>query len=104
MEGIELGKAISEYGIGIVTGIFLVLICWLVRYLIKEQSKNNKEILGLFKVELKALHSDGLKNARLNRKSISMLVTLTEYLNRHFNGNFDKVNFKKKVKKANGQK
>lgn len=29
MEGIELGKAISEYGIAIVTSIFLVLICWL---------------------------------------------------------------------------
>jgi hypothetical protein len=97
MEGIELGKAISEYGIAIITGIFLVLVCWLIRYLIKEQSKNMKEVLGMVKVELKSLHKDGLKNANLNRKSISMLGNLTEYLNRHFNGCADKVNFKKKT-------
>jgi len=99
MNPIELGKAISEYGIAIVTGIFLVLICWLVRYLITEQSKNNKTVLSMFKVELKALHKDNLTNARLNRKSISMLGRLTEYFNKYFNGNADKVNFKKKVKK-----
>ena len=99
MNPIELGKAISDYGIAIVTGIFLVLISWLVRYLIKEQSKNMKSILGMFKVELKALHKDGLTNARLNRKSISMMGTLTQYLNKNFNGCADKINFKKKVKK-----
>ena len=104
MGGIEVGKAISEYGISIVTGICLVLIVWLVRYLIKEQSKTNKSILSMFQIELKALHNDGLKNARLNRKNISMVATLTEYLNRHFNGNMDKVNFNKKAKKANGRK
>ena len=92
MEGMEIGKAISDYGIAIVTGIFLVLICWLVRYLITE-------ILKMFKNELKALHKDGVTNARLNRKSIRMIVALSEYLNKHFNGCADKVNFKKKVKK-----
>ena len=96
MGGIEIGKAISEYGIAIITGIFLVLVCWLVRYLIKEQSKNMKTVLDLFKVELKALHKDGLKNASLNRRSITMIGTLSEYLNKHFNGYSDKVNFKKK--------
>ena len=100
MLGIELGKAISDYGIAIVTGILLALVCYLVKYLIKEQSKNMKEVLGLVKVELKALHKDGIKNANLNRKSISMMVTLTEYLNRHFNGCNEKVNFKKKKKEA----
>ena len=104
MNPIELGKAISDYGIAIITGIFLVLIVWLVRYLITEQSKNMKSILSMFKMELKALHKDGLTNARLNRKSISMVGTLTEYLNRHFNGNIDRVNFNKKDKKANGRK
>lgn len=103
MEGIEIGKAISEYGIAIVTGIFLVLICWLVRYLITEQSKNMKNILGMFKVELKALHKSDITNARLNRKSITMVGALTGYLNRHFNGCIDKVNFKKKDK-VSGQK
>ena len=57
----------------------------------------------MFQIELKALHNDGLKNARLNRKNISMVATLTEYLNRHFNGNIDKVNFKKGFK-DNGRK
>lgn len=104
MEGIEIGKAISEYGISIITGIFLVLVCWLVRYLIKEQSKNMKTVLCMFKVELKALHKGDLTNARLNRKSITMLSALTEYLNRYFNGCADKVNFKKRVSKTNGRK
>ena len=103
MGGPEVGKAISEYGISIVTGIFLVLVCWLVRYLIKEQSKNMKEVLSMFKVELKALHKGDLANARLNRKSITMIGALSEYLNRYFNGCADKVNFKKKDK-ANGRK
>ena len=67
--------------------------------------------MGMFKNELKELHKDGLMNAKLNRKSINMqkklinqFTALTEYLNSHFNGCVDKVNFKKKVKKANGQK
>ncbi len=108
MPGIEIGKAISEHGINIVTGIFLVLVCWLVRYLVKEQSKNMKEILSMSKVELKglqkAIQKGNATNARLNRKSISMVGALSEYLNRHFNGCADKVNFKGKVKKKNGQK
>lgn len=98
MNPIELGKAIDTYGIAVVTAIFLVLICWLVRHLIKEQGKTNKGVLSMFKVELKALHKDGLTNARLNRKSIGMLCTLTEYINRNFNGCSDKINLKK-VKK-----
>jgi len=102
--GIEIGKAISDYGIAIVTGIFLVLICWLVRYLITEQSKNMKSILSMFKVELKALHKGDATNARLNRKSINMIGALSEYLNRYFNGCSDKINFKKKVDKDNGRK
>lgn len=104
MEGIEIGKAISEYGISIVTGICLVLIVWLVRYLIKEQSKTNKSILSMFKIELKALHKGDQTNARLTRKSITMIGALSEYLNRYFNGCADKVNFRKKVNKTNGQK
>ena len=104
MNPIELGKAISEYGIPIITAICLLLIVWLVKYLMKEQSKTNKDILSMFKVELKALHRGDQTNARLNRKSITMISALTEYLNRYFNGCADKVNFKKKVNKANGRK
>jgi len=65
----------------------------------------------MFKNELKDLHKDSLLNAKLNRKSITMqkkminqFTGLTEYLNRHFNGCADKVNFRKKVKKINGRK
>jgi len=100
MNPIELGKAMSDYGIAIiVTAVFLVLIFWLVKRLINEQSNTNKSILNMFRVELKALHKDGLRNAVLNRKSITMVGTLTEYLNRHFNGCTDKLDFRKKVKK-----
>jgi hypothetical protein len=97
MEGIELGKAIAEYGIPIITGIFLVLVCWLVKYLITQQTKDRNTFMNMFQNELKTLHKDSLLNAKLNRKSISMLGNLTEYLNRHFNGCADKVNFKKKT-------
>ena len=96
---IGLGKAISDYGIPIITAICLLLIVWLVKYLMKEQSKTNKSILSMFQIELKALHKDGLTNARLNRKSISMMGILTQYLNKNFNGCVDKINFKEKVKK-----
>ena len=107
MNPIELGKAISEYGIAIVTGIFLALICWLVRYLIKEQNKNMKDIISRSRVELKAvgdsmdkmqktMQKGNSTNARLNRKSINMIGALSEYLNRHFNGCADKINYKKK--------
>ena len=103
MNPIELGKAIADYGIPIITAICLILICWLVRYLIKEQSRTNKSILSMFQIELKALHKGDLANARLNRKSITMIGALSEYLNRYFNGCADKINFKKKDK-ANGRK
>jgi len=110
MDPIEVGKAISDYGIAIVTGIFLVLICWLVRYLIKEQSKNMKDIISMSRVELKAvgdsmdkmqktMQKGNSTNARLNRKSITMIGALSEYLNRHFNGCADKINYKKKDNK-----
>lgn len=99
-----IAELINNYGKLGVQGVLVILIAWLVWYLIRS-------IMGMFKNELKVLHKDSLLNARLNRKSIKMqkilinqFTALTEYLNRHFNGNFDKINFKKKVKKANGRK
>ena len=53
--------------------------------------------MGLLQNELKSLHEDNLTNARLNRKSIFMLKSLAEYFNKYFNGNTNKVNFKKKT-------
>jgi len=99
-----ISELINNYGKLGVQGVLVILVVWLVWYLIRS-------VMGMFKNELKTLHKDSLLNARLNRKSINMTKTLTnqftglaEYLNRHFNGNFDKVNFKKKDKKSNGRK
>jgi len=98
-----ISELIQNYGKLGIQGVLVILMVWLVWYLIRS-------IMGMFKNELKVLHKDSLLNARLNRKSIKMQKTLigqftglAEYLNRHFNGNFDKVNFKKKDKK-NGRK
>ena len=94
-----IAELINNYGKLGVQGVLVVLMAWLVWYLIRS-------IMGMFKNELKELHKDGITNAKLNRRSISMqkkmmnqFTVLTEYLNRHFNGNMDKVDFKKKVKK-----
>ena len=97
-------KVMSDYGaIGI--AIVLVGLCiWLIKYFVRQQTKDREGIMGLVQNELKVLHKDSLVNARLNRKSITMIGALTEYLNRHFNGCVDKVNFKKKGNKANGRK
>lgn len=98
-----IGELINNYGKLGVQGVLVILVAWLVWYLIRS-------IMGMFKNELKELHKDSLLNARLNRKSIKMQKTLidqfaglAEYLNRHFNGCADKVNFRK-VKKTNGRK
>ena len=99
-----ISELINNYGKLGVQGVLVILVAWLVWYLIRS-------IMGMFKNELKLLHEDSLLNARLNRKSIKMQKTLinqftglTEYLNRHFNGCADKVNFKRKVIKKNGKK
>jgi len=99
-----ISELIQNYGKLGVQGVLVLLVAWLVWYLIRS-------IMGMFKNELKDLHKDSLLNARLNRKSIKMQKTLinqftglTEYLNLHFNGCIDKVNFRKKVNKANGRK
>ena len=98
-----IAEFINNYGKLGVQGVLVILVAWLVWYLVRS-------IMGMFKNELKDLHKDSLLNAKLNRKSITMqkklinqFTGLTEYLNRHFNGCADKVNFRKKVK-TNGQK
>lgn len=96
-------KVMSDYGaIGI--AIVLVGLCiWLIKYFVRQQTKDREGIMGLVQNELKVLHKDNLVNSRLNRKSIFMLKSLAEYFNKYFNGNNEKVNFKKKDK-ANGRK
>lgn len=99
-------EAVNKYmaiGIG---AVLVACAIWLIKYYVKEQSKNMKTVLDLFKNELKDLHKDSSINTKLNQESVKMIeiltdrfTALTEYLNRHFNGCVDKVNYKKKVKK-----
>lgn len=122
MGEIQVIEAMDKQGVALVVcAVFLVLAIWLIRHyvnqqtedrkvFVKQQEENRATIMGLFQNELKDLHGDSLLNAKLNRKSITMLgtltnkfISLTEYLNRHFNGCADKVNFKKKDK-TNGRK
>ena len=102
MEAIELGKAIAEYGVPIITGILLVLIVWLVKHFVMQQDNTMKEVINMSKVEMKAIGTTMEKmqktiqkgnstNARLNRKSIFMISNLAEYMNKHLNSNGDKV-------------
>lgn len=123
MGEIQIIEAMSKQGVALVVcAILLGLAIWLIKHYVNQQTEDRKvfvkqqeedraTIMGLFQNELKDLHKDSLLNAKLNRKSIVMLGTLTnrftsltEYLNHHFNGCADKVNFRKKVNKANGQK
>jgi len=123
MGEIQIIEAMDKNGVALVVcGILLVLAVWLIRHYVNQQTEDRKvfvkqqeedraTIMGLFQNELKDLHKDSLLNAKLNRKSVTMLGTLTnrftsltEYLNRHFNGCIDKVNFKKGIDKSNGRK
>ncbi len=123
MGEIQIIEAMDEQGVALVIcALLLGLAIWLIRHYVNQQTEDRKVfvkqqeedrgiIMGLFQNELKDLHGDSLLNAKLNRKSITMqkklinqFTGLTEYLNRHFNGCADRVNFKKKVNKANGQK
>jgi len=123
MGEIQIIEAMDKQGVALVVcAVFLGLAIWLIKHYVNQQTEDRKVfvkqqeedrgiIMGLFQNELKDLHNDSLLNAKLNRRSVTMLKTLTnqftglaEYLNRHFNGCADKVNFRKKVKKADGQK
>jgi len=63
MNGITVGEAIAEHGIPIITGILLVFIVGLSCYLIKQ-------IMSMFRNELKDLHQDELSNTKLNNEAI----------------------------------
>ncbi len=107
-------EAVNKYmaiGIG---AVLVACAIWLIKYYVNQQTEDRKvfvkqqeedraTIMGLFQNELKDLHKDSLLNAKLNRKSLTMLGTLinrftalTEYLNKYFNGCIDKVDYEKK--------
>jgi hypothetical protein len=123
MGEIQIIEAMDKNGVALVVcAVFLGLAIWLIKHYVNQQTEDRKvfvkqqeedraTIMGLFQNELKDLHKDSSINTKLNYKSIAMLKTLTnrftsltEYLNLHFNGCVDKVNFKKRVSKKNGQK
>ena len=116
MEENLIADLVNKYmaiGIG---AVLVACAIWLIKHYVKQQTEDRKvfvkqqtedraTIMGLFQNELKDLHKDSSLNAELNRKSVDMLETLLEkftslieYLNRHFNGNNDKVDFKKEIK------
>lgn len=107
MNPIELGKAIGEVGIPIITAIMLILVVGLVWYLIKRQTKREDKhdviqkeervfYRNLITNDMKELHKDDAKNFELNNKSIVLLkgvgesqtklCTLIESLDRRING------------------
>lgn len=70
MNPIELGKAIAEVGIPIITAVLLILVVGLVWYLIKS-------IMGMFRNELKVLHKDSVKTAVLTKRSIVLIKNVS---------------------------
>ena len=84
MEGIELGKAISTYGIPIITGMFVVLICWLVRYF----AVNFMEI---FKEEIPKLGKIVKEDSDNTAKATEAVDKLTVVISNHLVHNIDKL-------------
>ena len=66
MNPIDLGKAIAEYGTPIITAMVMLLVCWLVRHMVKEQSEDREYYRGIVTNELKGLANASIKNAELN--------------------------------------
>jgi len=94
MNPIELGKAIAEHGIPIITAVMLILVVGLVWYLIKRQSKREEKFdlersareerhdkqqdedrkfnRDIITNGLKGLHEMSLKNTELNFQGITL--------------------------------
>ena len=115
MNPIELGKAISEYGIPIITAVMLILVVGLVWYLIKRQAKREEKFdteraqreerhdkqqdedrkfnRDIMTNELKSLHKDNIKNAELNVKGITLQKEMMKDFKKH-NGHSEKFSEK----------
>ena len=112
MNPIELGKAIAEHGIPIITAVMLILVVGLVWYLIKRQSKREEkfDIERIQREErhdkqqdedrkfnrdiitngLKGLHEMSLKNTELNFQGITLQKEIMKDFKDH-NGHTEKV-------------
>lgn len=84
MNPIELGKAIAEVGIPIITAIMLILVVGLVWYLIRRQTKREDKhdviqkeerlfYRGLVTNDMKELHQDSVRDADLHNQGIVLL-------------------------------
>jgi len=73
MEPISLGKAIAENGVPIITAMVMILVCWLVKHMVNEQSEDREYYRGIVTHELKDLSNSSVKNAELNNRSITIL-------------------------------
>ena len=111
MNPIELGKAIAEHGIPIITAVMLILVVGLVWYLIKRQSKREEKFnierskreerhdkqqdedrkfsRDIIKNELKSLHADSIQNAELNVQGITLQKEMMKEFKNH-NGHTEK--------------
>lgn len=101
MNPIELGKAIAEVGIPIITAIMLILVVGLVWYLIKRQTKREDKhdviqkeervfYRSLVTNDMKELHKDGVRTAELSTKTIKLQKDLEKGLKEH-NGHSKKA-------------
>jgi len=110
MNPIELGKAISEVGIPIITAVMLILVVGLVWYLIKRQTKREDKhdviqkeervfYRNLVTNDMKELHKDDAKNVELNNQTIQLQKDLSNELKEH-NGH-SKEAWKKTIESLN---
>ncbi|MBA7581511.1 hypothetical protein ES708_23416 [subsurface metagenome] len=119
MNPIELGKAIAEHGIPIITAVMLILVVGLVWYLIKRQSKREEKFdieraareerhdkqqdedrkfnRNIITNELKGLHETSLKNTELNIQGIALQKEIMKDFKDH-NGHAEK--FSKEIIKS----
>ena len=74
MNPIDVGIAIDDYGIAIVTAIVLILLVWLVKVLVKNIISQQKEERAYYRKvltnDLSEIHKDNTRNVELNNQSI----------------------------------
>lgn len=94
MNPIELGKAIADVGIPIITAIMLILVVGLVWYLIKRQTKREDKhdviqkeerlfYRNLVTNDMKGLHQDSVKNAELNVQGLTLQKDILKDFREH---------------------
>ena len=94
MNPIELGKAIADVGVPVITAVMLILVVGLVWYLIKRQTKREDKHDVIQKEErlfyrtlvtndMKELHQDSVKNAELNVQGLALQKDIIKDFREH---------------------